>query len=580
MMIREYFDKVVILLKTAQDLKQHLLSINKRSYPAYKDTKGSYRFGSYILNIDHVQGDPFASPSRISVLVPGAKAGFPASLFDLPHKRIALEDHLIRLFAKALEQYQFKARGSGKSGLMSISRPGQEILKRTACTISPDDGSITMRLAVGFPANGRTINSGELIRILFDFLPACVEKTLFYASLNDSAVRSVVDLAEDQQYIREQLKERGLTAFVANGSILPRESGVSSRPMKKAVPFLSPASMEVTLALPHHGPITGMGIKKGITLIIGGGYHGKSTLLKALELGVYNHIKGDGREYVITDDTAMKIRAEDGRCIHNTDISLFINNLPGGRDTRSFYTEDASGSTSQAANVVEAMETGSRLLLIDEDTSATNFMIRDELMQRVVHPNQEPITPFIERVQWLSREKGISTILVAGSSGSYFHVADTILQMDHYKPMDITEAARREAAAFPSITPSAPRKTQPDFDRRPRPERAFGEDRKVKMKSLGTDGISVNHETIELRYLEQLVDSEQVNALSSILRYAQLHLLDGKKTMQQIVEELVQLLESRGLDALEEGSYIASPMALPRRQEIFACLNRYRSLKL
>ena len=209
-------------MKTAQDLKQHLLSINKRSYPAYKDTKGSYRFGSYILNIDHVQGDPFASPSRISVLVPGAKAGFPASLFDLPHKRIALEDHLIRLFAKALEQYQFKARGSGKSGLMSISRPGQEILKRTACTISPDDGSITMSLAVGFPANGRTINSGELIRILFDFLPACVEKTLFYASLNDSAVRSVVDLAEDQQYIREQLKERGLTAFVANGSILPR----------------------------------------------------------------------------------------------------------------------------------------------------------------------------------------------------------------------------------------------------------------------------------------------------------------------------------------------------------------------
>ena len=386
-------------MKTAQDLKQHLLSINKRSYPAYKDTKGSYRFGSYILNIDHVQGDPFASPSRISVLVPGAKAGFPASLFDLPHKRIALEDHLIRLFAKALEQYQFKARGSGKSGLMSISRPGQEILKRTACTISPDDGSITMRLAVGFPANGRTINSGELIRILFDFLPACVEKTLFYASLNDSAVRSVVDLAEDQQYIREQLKERGLTAFVANGSILPRESGVSSRPMKKAVPFLSPASMEVTLALPHHGPITGMGIKKGITLIIGGGYHGKSTLLKALELGVYNHIKGDGREYVITDDTAMKIRAEDGRCIHNTDISLFINNLPGGRDTRSFYTEDASGSTSQAANVVEAIEAGTSLLLIDEDTCATNFMIRDELMQRVVHRDQEPITPFIERVR-------------------------------------------------------------------------------------------------------------------------------------------------------------------------------------
>ena len=537
MMIREYFDKVVILLKTAQDLKQHLLSINKRSYPAYKDTKGSYRFGSYILNIDHVQGDPFASPSRISVLVPGAKAGFPAPLFDLPHKRIALEDHLIRLFAKALEQYQFKARGSGKSGLMSISRPGQEILKRTACTISPDDGSITLRLAVGFPANGRTINSGELIRILFDFLPACVEKTLFYASLNDSAVRSVVDLAEDQQYIREQLKERGLTAFVANGSILPRESGVSSRPMKKAVPFLSPASMEVTLALPHHGPITGMGIKKGITLIIGGGYHGKSTLLKALELGVYNHIKGDGREYVITNDTAMKIRAEDGRCIHNTDISLFINNLPGGRDTRSFYTEDASGSTSQAANVVEAIEAGTSLLLIDEDTCATNFMIRDELMQRVVHRDQEPITPFIERVRPIYEDCCISSVIVAGSSGSYFHIADQIIQMDCYVPSDITDLAKKEAQNFPLESQPLPMPALPDFDRRPAGGLLKAQDR-IKMKTLGKDAFSLNRDTVDLRYVEQLTDSEQTTALSYCLRYALLTLCDGRKDLRAVVAAL------------------------------------------
>ena len=259
---------------------------------------------------------------------------------------------------------------------------------------------------------------------------------------------------------------------------------------------------------------------------------------------------------------------------------MFINDLPNRKDTAAFYTEDASGSTSQAANVVEAMETGSRLLLIDEDTSATNFMIRDELMQRVVHRNQEPITPFIERVQWLSREKGISTILVAGSSGSYFHVADTIIQMDHYKPMDITAFARQEAAAFPSITPSAPKKTQPDFDRKPKPDRSFNEDRKVKMKSLGTDGISVNHETIELRYLEQLVDPEQVNALSAIVRYSQIHLLDGRKTMQQIVAMLQEILKTGGLDALAEGASVSSPMALPRTQEIFACLNRYRSLKL
>ena len=567
-------------MKTAEDLRQLLYQINRKSYPAYKQTRGTYAFPGYVLGIDHVQGDPFAAPSKVSVRVNPRQAGFPQELYHSPETRIALQDHLIRLFHREIDRFNFRAKGSGKSGLISISHCRQEVLDRTACQIQPETGEVRIRLEVGFPANGRTINSTELTRILFEFLPVCVRESLFYKNLNARELREVRDLAEDQAYIRSELSKRNLTAFVANGSVLPRESGVSPRPMKGAVPFLSPASLEVTLTLPHKGELTGMGIPRGITLIVGGGYHGKSTLLKALELGVYNHIAGDGREYVITENDGVKIRAEDGRSIKKTDISMFINDLPNRKDTAAFYTEDASGSTSQAANVVEAMETGSRLLLIDEDTSATNFMIRDELMQRVVHRNQEPITPFIERVQWLSRKKGISTILVAGSSGSYFHVADTIIQMDHYKPMDITAFARQEAAAFPSITPSAPKKTQPDFDRKPKPDRSFNEDRKVKMKSLGTDGISVNHETIELRYLEQLVDPEQVNALSAIVRYSQIHLLDGRKTMQQIVAMLQEILKTEGLDALAEGASVSSPMALPRTQEIFACLNRYRSLKL
>ncbi|HIS25967.1 MAG TPA: ABC-ATPase domain-containing protein [Candidatus Pullilachnospira intestinigallinarum] len=567
-------------MKTAEDLRQLLYQINRKSYPAYKQTRGTYAFPGYVLGIDHVQGDPFAAPSKVSVRVNPRQAGFPQELYHSPETRIALQDHLIRLFHREIDRFNFRAKGSGKSGLISISHCRQEVLDRTACQIQPETGEVRIRLEVGFPANGRTINSTELTRILFEFLPVCVRESLFYKNLNARELREVRDLAEDQAYIRSELSKRNLTAFVANGSVLPRESGVSPRPMKGAVPFLSPASLEVTLTLPHKGELTGMGIPRGITLIVGGGYHGKSTLLKALELGVYNHIAGDGREYVITENDGVKIRAEDGRSIKKTDISMFINDLPNRKDTAAFYTEDASGSTSQAANVVEAMETGSRLLLIDEDTSATNFMIRDELMQRVVHRNQEPITPFIERVQWLSRKKGISTILVAGSSGSYFHVADTIIQMDHYKPMDITAFARQEAAAFPSITPSAPQKTQPDFDRKPKPDRSFNEDRKVKMKSLGTDGISVNHETIELRYLEQLVDPEQVNALSAIVRYSQIHLLDGRKTMQQIVAMLQEILKTEGLDALAEGASVSSPMALPRTQEIFACLNRYRSLKL
>ena len=453
------------MINTSQDLKDLLFRINRKSYPAYKDTKGSYRFPGYVLSIDHVQGDPFAAPSKLSLHIKGAQAGFPETLYATREMRIALQDQLIRGFAAHIEKYSFRAKGSGKSGLISISKPGQEILERSACTMDAKNGDLTLRLEVGFPANGRTVNSGELIKILFDFLPVCVKASLFYRNLDARKLEQVRALAEDQTFIRKELAARNLTAFVANGAVLPRESGVSPLPMKDGISFVSPDSMAVTLHLPNHGPLTGMGIPCGITLIVGGGYHGKSTLLEALELGVYNHIAGDGREYVITRDDAVKIRAEDGRSIKHTDISFFINDLPNHKDTHSFYSEDASGSTSQAANVIEALETGSHLLLIDEDTSATNFMIRDELMQRVVNRNQEPITPFIERVQWLSDTQGISSILVAGSSGSYFHVADTILQMDHYKPVDITAFAKKEAESFPSIQPSAPAGAVADYRR-------------------------------------------------------------------------------------------------------------------
>lgn len=567
-------------MKTSEDLKQLLLQINRKSYPAYKDTRGSYTFQGYVLSIDHVQGDPFASPSKISVKVAGKQAAFPRELFRTPETRIALQDYLIRQFHQKIDRFNFKAKGSGKSGLLSISRCQQEVLERSACTLHPDSGDITVRMEIGFPANGRTINSLELIKILFDFLPICVRESLFYRNLNKKELEMVRNLAEDQTFIRKQLTEKNLCAFVANGSVLPRESGVSPRPMKNGIPFQSPASLEVTLDLPHRGPLKGMGIPEGITLIVGGGYHGKSTLLEALELGVYNHIARDGREYVITRSDAVKIRAEDGRSIKHTDISLFINDLPNGKETSSFYSEDASGSTSQAANVIEAMETGSHLLLIDEDTSATNFMIRDELMQRVVNKDQEPITPFIERVQWLSEQKEISTILVAGSSGSYFHVADTIIQMDHYKPVDITEFAKKEAENFPAIHPSVPSKTEPDYHRIIQPDSSFREDRRLKIKTMGADGICVNRETIDLRYLEQICDPEQVNTLSALLRYTQTHLFNGRTTLQESMDRLETLLDEKGLELLSENGRIAPNLALPRIQEIYACLNRYRSLRL
>lgn len=564
-------------MRTASELQEQLKRIDHRSYPAYKELRGQYDFGDYILSIDHVQGDPFAAPSRLSVLVSGSRAGFPGELFDTAPKRITLQDQLTRAFGRAVQKGSFQAKGSGKSGLLSVSRCGQQVLERTALRIA-EGGAITLRFEAGFPASGRTIQAGELSKMLFTILPEGVRSSLFYEKADREGLRRAARLCENQQFIRKSLKELSLCAFVADGSILPRESGVSERPMKGAVPFQSPETLRVTLRLPDGSTVRGMGIPRGITLFVGGGYHGKSTILQALQNGVYNHIEGDGREYVITDDTAFKLRAEDGRCISGVDISPFIRNLPSGKDTACFSTEDASGSTSQAANLMEAVESGSRLLLIDEDTSATNFMIRDQLMSQVITPAEEPITPFIGRVRGLYADQGISTIIVAGSSGSYFHVADQVIQMKEYVPYDITRRAKQAAEGFPVMTGGE--EPFPSFqrNRRPKPDPVIQREERIKLKAMGTWELMLSRESVELRYLEQLKDQEQTLALAYILRYVEKRLFDGNRSLEQIGELLEKQLQEQGMEGLfEKGENIAF-LACPRRQEILACINRYPRL--
>lgn len=570
-------------MKMAEELQRELCSINRKSYPAYKGLKGAYQFPDYQLFIEHVQGDPFAAPSALRIFVPHSKAKFPERYYWDKCSKVALQDALLRRFAEISAKFCYQAKGSGKSGVIQVSHCGQEVLERTACEITKE--GIHIRFFVGFPANGRTINSGELEKILFVYLPKCVEMSLYHRKVPERETEQVICLKEDQRVIREELKKRGLIAFVANGSILPRQSGNSDLPMKDAVPFQSPKSMEITIQLRHRGSITGMGIRKGITLIAGGGYHGKSTLLEALEKGVYDHIAGDGREFVITDDTAWKLRAEDGRKIKDVDISLFINHLPNGRNTRRFSTLDASGSTSQAANIIEAIEAKSQVLLIDEDTSATNFMVRDELMQRVIQKDKEPITPFLERARDLYEKAGISTILVVGSCGSYFYIADQIIQMDNYCPVDITEKTRKllkeykkpDCKAEGFVLPSEKRNISfgSSVVRRKNYRGTGMVEEHEKLKVMGRESLMLGKEQLDLRYLEQLADREQTQTLGYLLKYAK-EQYSGKTTdLTALMESLIRKLEKEGIGSVSGQKEIQAGMAMPRRQEIYACFNRF-----
>lgn len=585
-------------MKTASDLRRAIRSIDGRGYPACKSLAGAWRLDGFALVVDHVQGDPFAAPSNVHVEVPPATAGFPRELRSDACRVRALADFLARRFAKALERYSHRAKGSGKSGLLCGSRCGQEVLSRSACEID-EDGAVTARFTAGFPAFGRSINAEGLERMLLEFVPACVREALMFENLDARAVGDAVALALDQRELRRQMREEGIVAFVADGSILPRESGVSDRPMPGAVPFSSPETLRRTFELPNAGEVSGMALPAGVTLIVGGGYHGKTTLLEALQAGVYDHIAGDGREFVCADDTAVKLRAEDGRAVRGDDISSFIRDLPNGRDTASFSTDDASGSTSQAAAVVEGLEAGTRLFLIDEDTSAANFMVRDELMQQVVARDREPITPFVERVRDLFDNAGASTVLVAGSSGAFFYVADTVVQMDAYRPIDITERVREVCAAHPRQADDIPPFRMPSFDRAfpkfsaggkgkggggGRGERRGGRGRggrgdarheHLKVRTFGCDTVSVGGADIDVRYLEQLVDAEQTAALGQIVRFCLERLADGTRTYDEVARGVCEALARDGWRAVCPGA-VPCGLALPRPNEIAACLNRYR----
>lgn len=573
-------------------LRAALSRIDGRGYGAYKDIVGSYEFEHGTLIIDYVQGDPFAAPSKLRVRVPMSQAGLPAALWRSRVRRIALQDWLARQMHDAIYQEAQGARGTGKSGLFMIDAGGQEVLERTAILITPV--WVEARLEVGLPARGRVVLGRQAIAMLCDELPRIVARSLLWRNLAHAAAEAFVACVENQEYIRAQLDRLGLVAFVGDGAVLPRVSGASDRPLPvtQAVPFRAPESLRVSIELPQPMPgarvarISGMGVPRGITLIVGGGYHGKSTLLRAIERGVYPHVPGDGREVVVTSRDAVKIRAEDGRHVEQADISAFIGTLPYGQATAAFSTENASGSTSQAANIVEAVEVGARVLLLDEDTSATNFMVRDARMQALVHKQHEPITPFLDRVRELYESLNVSTVLVMGGSGDYFDVADTVIMLRDFLPSVVTDQARAIAREYPTrrrmetvapLTAITPRAPLPEsFD----PARGR---REVKIDAKSLALLLYGSEPIDLRSVEQLVDRSQTRAIGYAIHLARERLMDGRAPLRDVLEALEQVLERDGLDVLDpfrRGERHPGNFAWPRRYEIAAAINRLRTARM
>jgi len=547
-----------------EDLLDRLEALEGKPYPFYKDLKGVWRGRGFALRFVHVQGDPFATPSIVEAIYPGqALEGL--RVYTREEGRVAVEDFLLRALKARLRDLP-RPSGSGHSGVVRVEVESPKVLRRAGAYLG--EGELRLRFRVGLPAVGRRI-LGREARRLFQALSRHLEA--FLHELDRKALLRHVRQVEDFAFIQERLAERGLVAFVGEGSVLPRESGVSQRPLKGAVPFQSPPSLRVAFRTPHAGEVWGMGLPQGLTLITGGGFHGKTTLLEALVHGVFPHVPGDGREWVVTEALAQRVQSEDGRSVKGVDLRPFVHDLPLGQDTAFFSTEDASGSTSLAAALLEALEVGARVLLLDEDTSATNLLVRDARMQALVR--RETLTPILDRVQDF-KAMGVSLVLVVGGVGDYLDLADTVVLMEAYRPKEVTAEAKAIAQAHPTGRAfgepryplrAAPRAPLPQsFD----PRRG----RKEKVKGRGLRELVYGEETVDLSALD-LFENAQVRALGALFKRLG-RLADGRTPLKVLVERA--LLEVEDLFALEE----APELAWVRPLELAAAANRLRGLEV
>ncbi len=575
-------------------LKTLLNSLKGQSYQAIQKITGFFHFPQYDFHFIRIQGSPGANPASIAVINWSiADSEIPQSFFQSSWNRLALADFLIRRFNLAITQFAKQNRGREGSGSFHTIELSQKILERDSVLFSEQEIEVRFILSLPGKNSGRGQFDAEQAWIMFEQeLQNIVEYSLFYKNYDKAAkqlLENYIEIQNTRQQIKSYLIKKGYCVFINNGARLPRQSGVDDLPADKdkITSFQSPSSLLLDIPLSNNKSIQGMAIKQGITCITGGGYHGKSTLLQAVLAGVYAHIPGDGREYIVTRDDAFFVCAEAGRSIKNVDISPFIGLLPNGISTRQFSTDNASGSTSQAASIVEAAQSGSALLLFDEDCSASNFLIRDELIKRVLGATADPIKPLYSTLRSIWQQQAISMIFVVGGLGAFLQKADLCLVMENYQCKDITAKVRKKLGKIiedekTALNFSTERKLSLDnFDPAYTNQRLQKKiAHRIKPLRNAPRQLEYGMDLINLDTLPQIAESAQVLSMGYCLLKIR-EAMQAHGNPQEInywLDWLYCKLEKQGLSFLQPD--YPGMLSLPRKYEVAAAINRIRSLKI
>lgn len=560
----------------ADRLRDKIVAINGKGFQSYQDLAGAYRFDRFVLYLDSIQSDPVAAPTRARVRVDQAEVQVPLDLCTTPAQQIALADFLARRVQEAIRKH-VRSRWSGRLAPLAIDAGGQTILARTACVLSED--AIEVRLAIGLPSEGRKVLARAAQTLLFEELPSVVAGGLVWMNLDGDAGRRHVALMDDYLALRDALAPLGLVAFLADGSVLPREPGFGDGSLRaRAVPLHAPDELAVTVSLPHRGAVRGLGIRAGITVVCGGAFSGKSTLVAAIGAGVYPHVPGDGREYVATVPDAILLCGEPGRRIERVDVSAFFREVPQRHDVKAFAVEHATGVEAMAAATAEALEMRTGLVLCDEDDSAVAFLARDALMRQLIPGSQEPLTPLIDHLRPLWRSRGVSSIVATGGLGDYLAVADTVIVMNGFQPVAETARARTIVAGAglreydgPAASPSP---------RYPLARGFAGLRGRQRVEIRGRGVLGVGRETVDLAGIRQLVDPSQARAAGGAILYAiEKGYFDGTVSIAEAIDRVFADIDRSGLAVLALDDEVSVEHAMPRRHEVAAILNRMRALQ-
>ncbi len=576
-------------------LKSLLYSISDEPYKKIQKLTGSFKFSDYVFEFIKIQGSPGANPGSIATVKVSIEAGeLPNQFLVSSQSRLAVADFMIRRFKQGIDQFAKQNRGKDGSGSFYTIELNQKMLERDSVLFSKN--YIELRFIFSLPAKGTGggLFDAEQAWLMFkQELKAIVKYSLFYKEYDQATrilLNQFVDIQKKRQEIKHYMQLNSLCVFINNGALLPRQSGIDDRPATaiEMQNFQSPKTLQVDIPLSGNQIIQGMAIKEGITCITGGGYHGKSTLLQAILAGVYAHIPGDGREFIVTREDAVFIRAEEGRSIRNVDISPFIGQLPNGITTQQFSSDNASGSTSQAASIVETIESGSRFLLFDEDSCATNFLVRDELVKKVLSSTNEPIKPLYSMVRSMWKKHGISIIFVTGGLGVFLQKADTCLLMDNYQCKDITAKVRKELGEI-----AEEKEMQLDFST----HRQLSVDnfnpsytnhrlkkqiaKRIKNLRNAPRQLEYGMDLINLEALPQIAEAPQLLSIGYcllMLRKAMQEKANETQTIEYWLQWLYKQIEQKGLSSLQPD--YPGTLSLPRKYEVAAAINRIRTLRV